>query len=533
MNIVKQLHAIKQFFWGKGTAVFVALAMLSFMLVPWISFRYRPYFAYYNGSDEQLYLSYQGGLALLDSRTRWLSSRLVVAWHEAGLSGAALNLTMDLISPIVMLGLMAFLLKRIWQIGNPWTGAWLIIFGSCLFNQANPLLEGMMPDFRYSQTYWISAFEGFATYIRSPEPQLSLLVALLVWTLFWRTKWWILLLLPAPLLYDSVLMPYGYLVSVYLARHWLPLWRSPSREILLNLSVLTLLSVSIGIVDSWGFFNALADLPTHYRQTHLPALSLSLLFAILVISVMLYRHYRLHTEWTAWDSSGLAIAFLQLFITNHTVISGVSIFPQALQSVGGTFGAAFLLFYLLQLIPGRNNVLRGLSAALVGIWILWSINNSQGLQLANNRYRLQLFHDISEQNLKAFRANPLGYVDGTQHFKGYIALAYPKQLMPLMAHSYNFPFFMSSCEPLAGFHKQALQFISSHLDDPQLAPHLSNVKTEQAAILEAIDNIDSYRDRCPSGLPESISFQIFPVQDDTMVLIKLIPPRITRQGVDF
>lgn len=534
MSIVRLLHSIGLSFFEKITAIFMALAMLSFMIIPWVSFRYRPYFAYYNGSDEQLYLTYQGGLALLNDRARWLSSRLVVWWHEAGLSGATLNLALDIVSPLLMLTLMAFLLKRIWQLKNPWTGAWLIIFGGCLFNQANPLLEGLLPDFRYGKTLWISAYEGFATYIRSPEPQISLLVALSAWALFWRTKWWILLLLPAPLLYDNVLMPYGFLTSVYLARRWQPASGSSiGKEILLNIGVCVLLSVSIGFVDSWGFFKALANLPTHYRHTHSFSLSLSLLFAGLVVGVMLYRYYRLHISWTSWDSSALAVAFLQLFLTNHTLISGVSIFPQGLQSVGGTFGSAFLLFYLLQLIPNRYNHLRGYSEIVLGIWILWSINNSQGLQLADNRYRLQLYHDINTQDLNDFRANPLEYIGGTQFFKGYIALAYPKQLMPLMAHSYNFPFFMGACEPLADLHRQAIQFVKDHRDDPRLSPHRNALEAEQVNIQEALNNVKTYRNLCPEGLPQSVKFRIYPVQDDTMVLIRLLPPRLMRQGVDF
>lgn len=520
-------HILTRFF----TPVFVTLAMFSLMLVPWISFYYRPYFAYYNGSDEQLYLTYQGGLALTDYRGRWLSSHLVLWAHEIGLSGAALNLMMDISVPLFMLAMVAYALKRLGVLGNVWIGAWFVVFGSSLFNQSNPLLQGLLPDFRYDETFWVSAFEGFAPYIRTPEPQLSLMLVLIAWIAFLRIGWLVLLLLPVPFLYDNVLMPYGYLLAFYLARRWLLKTYSIKTEMILNVATVAVLALGIALVDSLGLFNAYAELPFHYRHTHSPVLSLSLLIAALVVIIMWYRSSYQRVSWSTRDSSALAVCFMQLFLSNHTVISGVSIFPQALQSVGGTFGSAFLMLYLVQLLPwpkGKRAI-----EFFLGVWVLWSINNSQGLQLANNRYRFEIYHDISAQDLERFRSNPLGYVGGTQLFKGYIALAYPKQLMPPMAHLYNFSFLMGACEPLARLHESALRFVHENLNDPLLAHHRAGLDAEAAAINKALNNVNAYRDRCPEGVPASVDFTIYPNNNDTMVLLQLIPPRVTRQGIDF
>ncbi|ODT82047.1 MAG: hypothetical protein ABS76_09435 [Pelagibacterium sp. SCN 64-44] len=513
-------------------ALLLLLAMLSFALVPLMVALFRPYFVYYNGSDEQIYLTFQGALALLQDRSRGLSSKLVLLGHELGLSGAVINLVMDLISPWAIFAMVAYLLRKGMDERSPLVAAWWVVFGSVLFNQANPFLEGLLPDFRYQDTFWISAFEGFAPFIRSPEPQLSILIALAAACLYLRTNIWLLLFLPMPFLYDNVVVPYGYLVSVALAVRYLRA-DTARKAVVLNLALCVALALALLILDRLGAFASMAALPTHYRQTHLPGLSLSLIVALASLLHMAWRRRGVKTPLGAFDQAVVAVAGLQLFITNHSAISGISIFPQALQSVGGTFGAAFLLFWNLKtaFYKIRNAEINLL--LIFGVFIIYAINCSQGFSLLSRSYRFNIYHDISKEDLEKFRDNPLGYVGGTQFFKGYVGMAYPKQLIPPLAHYYYFPFYMSKCAPLAKINADAIEFIDAHRDDPALESRAAEIAGEVDAVNASLAAIDSYTDACPAGVPGKIDFDIYETHDDTMLLLKLLPPAILRQGVDF
>jgi hypothetical protein len=522
---------------AKRMNVFIVLlvfsAMASFMVIPWMSFVYRPYFAYYNGSDEQIYLTYQGALALLDDRSRGLSARLVLLFHELGWSGAALNLLMDVSAPLAIFGMVAFVLKILLSERDYLKAAWFVVFGSVLFNQSNPMLRSLLPDFRSSQTFWISAFEGFSPFIRSPEPQLSICMALLAVSAFARWRNAVLLLLPMPLLYDNVIMSYSYLVGVFLAKKYLSCRPAIFPEILVNAAVVMAMSAAVGAIDQFGAFSALADMQTHYRHTHVPAISIGLVIAAGVVCLQILRLRDASRPFTPWDSASVSVAFLQLFLTNHTVISGVSIFPQALQSVGGTFGSAFLAFAVLRIVRENNAAVEKVSFFILSFLIIFCINYSQGLKPASRYYRIQLFHDISSENLQEFRSNSLGYVGGSQLFKGYIGLAYAKQLIPPLAHFYNFPFFMSACKDMADINLTAADYVQKNISSVQRGGDRASVEQEIKAVRVSAGKVTSYRDRCPAKIPRDVVFKIYPVQNDTMLLIRLWPPSVAQQGIDF
>ncbi len=507
--------------------------MLSFMIIPVMAYAYRSYFSYYNGSDEQLYLTYQGGLSLLDSRTRWLSSHLVVFCNKIGLSGAQLNLFMDIFSPLALFAMTLLLLRKNFLISNYYFAAFLIVFGGVLFNQANPLLEGLLPDFRYSQTVWVSAFEGFATYIRSPEPQLSLLLALLVWMVFERTRIMVLPIIFAPVLYDNVALPYGYLLAVFIFHNFALRKKTFKLDCAVNIFVFIALSLGILLLDQMGFFAAYSNLPHHYRHTHSVTLSIPLIFGFITIAFMGCNSFFLAKSWTSWDRFVLSVVFLQLFITNHTLISGVSLFPQGLQSVAGTIGASIISVYFFNKIPLRLLWFKYLLSIVVGVMVVWSINNSQGLQLAAMRYRIQLFQDISADALYEYRKNPYSYIGPTQTFKGYIALAFPMQVWPMLAHQYYFPAFLNACEPIAELNAKAAVFLNNNKLDPRISPYIEDVNNSLEQIDIALTEVKRYRNICPNNVPADVKFRIFEEKDNTSIFIYFMPFRIARQGIDF
>jgi len=518
-------------------ALLVLLAMLSFGLKPLMAFVYRPYFSYVNGSDEQLYLTYQGALSLLGYRTRLLSSYLVKLLHDVGLSGAVINLVFDVVTPLLLLAVVAVAIKRLWGETHAVAYSWLMVFGQVLFNQSNPLLEGLLPDFRYQDTFWVSAFEGFAPYIRTPEPQLSylLMAAMLLVYLFVHRRLYVFFL-PIPLLYDSVLLGYCYLLGVacLIGVNGVTLKLAPGWRLTLLACGLAAIGLSFGIwaADQMGLFKSLATMATHYRHTHMPALSANLLFSLAAWT--LAQAVGRAGRPAKLEAAALATLCLQLFISNHQIISGVSIFPQGIQSTWGTMGSAFLLYYLVRSLV-RFRRFSGWSVFYAASFLsLFSINNSQGMRFWDGTYRLDIGHDISEADLADLRANPFNHISATQFLKAYIGLAYPRQLLPLFSHQYFFPWFMGVCEPQLALHREAIAFLRANLDDENLTPYRTQLEDEIVAVEAAIAaQPDSISQDCPFETPTEPTFHIVPTPDDLMVLLKANPPGILRQGIDF
>jgi len=517
--------------------IFVVLAMLSFLIKPAMAYYYRPYFSYMNGSDEHLYLTYQGAISMLDGRARYVSSYVVKALHEIGLSGSVINLIFDMATPLLMLVVVALTVRRLWGEVHALIAGWIIVFCPVLFNQSNPLLEGLLPDYRKEHTFWVSAWEGFAPYIRTPEPQFSylfIIIALLIYLLLHRRIY--VLFLPIPLLYDSVLLGYVFVLGVVclLAINGATLKiRQDSRVVVAACVMVTIaLAFSFRLADELGLFNSWAALPTHYRHTHSPALSINLLFC--VACWLLVQALGRTSRPQSLDAAALIAIFLQIFIVNQQVISGVSIFPQGLQSTSGTAASAFTLYYLVSSLFDGSRFAALSIFYLISILAIVSINNAQGLQLENNRYRIDVGHNINAGDLAELRSHPFGYIGATQFLKAYIGLAYPKQLLPLFSHQYFFPFFMGICQPQIDLHKKGIAFLQANLDNENLAPYRKQILDEVAAAENAIAlQPEELPKTCPFEVPEEPAFRIVPTPDDVMFYIQFEPPAILQQGIDF
>lgn len=515
------------------TMVFIFLGVLSFMIVPLIAYLYRPFFSYVNGSDEQLYLSYQSVIGLVEYRGRVFSGKVVEYFHDIGVSGAVVNLIFDIVTPVALIILLAYVLKRLFGDLAALKYAWIVVFGSVLFNQSNPLLVGLISDFRYQETFWLSAFEGFSPFIRTPEPQLSLLLVAMFAAIFVRKNFFLFLLIPVPFLYDSVLLAYGFLVAIYFCCCLNPFVMKKSVEVLLiNGVVITLLAIAIKVADIFGFFSIYSHLPTHYRHTHMPTMTIGLVFSIL--SFLVVYCFRKGREFSVLDYSAVSMIGLQIFLSNQNVISGISLFPQGLQSVGGTFGPAFMLFYFLKSISERFSIMEKILFGAFSIAIIYCINSSQGLDVENNRYRLGLSHNIEQEELEDIKQNPFNYVGATQFFKAYIGLAYPKQLTPPMAHQYFFPYYFNGCEKLVEVNQKAIVFIKQHLADEGFVPYKSFILDEISAFESSVDKFVAKPGGCDKyEIPNSPDFKVFPTGNDTLVYIRLYPLKVQRQGIDF
>lgn len=195
--------------WQIGLATGILLACL---LPAWAAWWQNDLFVFVNGWDEETYLSWQG---VLGARNQIGYFPLhVYGWlHTLGLSGALQNLLSDTLFPLASVALVSATLCRFGiESTRAFTYAVLILFSSTLFNYTNPIIKALLGD--YNATAWIMAgWELYPSIMRTPNPQVSyFLLALTVYAWArWRRDW--LLLLPLPLLYYFVAVPYCFLLG--------------------------------------------------------------------------------------------------------------------------------------------------------------------------------------------------------------------------------------------------------------------------------------------------------------------------------
>ncbi len=172
---------------------------------------------YINGIDESSYLSYPfSSYAISAFSGGRVSSFLVLALHQLGLSGGYCNVLFDTFSTItILLGLVRLLGLLGYDRDDARRGALLIFLLPLVFGSFNPVfyalselsLSGLLSG-------WIvTPFNPELPFARSPEPQLSFLLIVIWLNIFVRTR----LLIPAafvlaPLLYSFVRVPFLFAV---------------------------------------------------------------------------------------------------------------------------------------------------------------------------------------------------------------------------------------------------------------------------------------------------------------------------------
>ncbi|TRU35963.1 MAG: hypothetical protein EWV78_10060 [Microcystis aeruginosa Ma_MB_F_20061100_S20D] len=189
------------------TRIVAFLVVLGCLLPGWLAYYQSESFVFVNAWDEETYLSMQGALGA-SVLPGYYISYLNYILNVVGVSGAVQNLIFDtLLLPGAIL-FIALALKR-FNVGRykEFELAVVICLSSVLFNYANPLTGMVLGPYNGSALF-MAGWEYYPSILRTPNPQFTFfLVALTVYVFSRCRKWW-LLLLPLPLMYYYVAVPY-------------------------------------------------------------------------------------------------------------------------------------------------------------------------------------------------------------------------------------------------------------------------------------------------------------------------------------
>lgn len=189
------------------TRIVALLVVFSCLLPGWLAYYQSDSFVFVNAWDEETYLSMQGALGA-SALPGYYISYVNYILNVLGMSGAIQNLIFDTLLFPGSIYLIALSLKRFGVgVGKELELAVVICLSSVLFNYANPATGIILGSYN-STALLMAGWEYYPSILRTPNPQFSFfLVALAVYIFSKHRKWW-LLLLPLPLLYYYVAVPY-------------------------------------------------------------------------------------------------------------------------------------------------------------------------------------------------------------------------------------------------------------------------------------------------------------------------------------
>jgi len=273
-------------------AATAAIVLLSYLLPEWWSFIRSEVFVFTNGWDEETYLSWQG-IQGAQNDPGYFVLHIYGLLHEVGLSGSMQNLLSDTVFPLltVLLVMQSFRLLGV-ETMRGFAYAVLVLFSSTLFNYANPVIKILLGEYD-GTAFLMAGWERYPSLLRTPNPQLSyFLLALAVYAwLRWRRFW--LLLLPLPVLYYFVAVPYAFLITmgVVLAgvSHKLGL---PEQQAVAVSAVVVYLLMALGAVSLFmlaGYYdqgNWVLNNAWVFAKTRMPQLPLALLFLLPVVWIL-------------------------------------------------------------------------------------------------------------------------------------------------------------------------------------------------------------------------------------------------------
>lgn len=196
---------------------------IGYLLPQWLALFQSTAYAYVNAWDEETYLSWQGVLGGFNQPGYFV---LGLNWvlHKMHISGAMQNLFFDSTLPplTVYLSCRSFELCGVRRsLAFPY--AVVICFSSTIFNYADPLIVRMLGNYNVTALF-MAGHELYPSILRTPNPQISyaLIATAVYFFLRFRKNW--ILLVPIPVLYYFVAVPYVFLLLCAFFRHFLGTW---------------------------------------------------------------------------------------------------------------------------------------------------------------------------------------------------------------------------------------------------------------------------------------------------------------------
>ncbi|MCO6430993.1 MAG: hypothetical protein J5J00_09040 [Deltaproteobacteria bacterium] len=313
------------------------------------------YLFYVNGWDEASYLQYDYARHVLElSSSGRASQSLVVLAHELGLSGGWINFVLDLAVTIFLLISLPALLHRFFMAKRDARVTAISLLGlPLLISNLNPIVEALSTANLNSNTLsWLTVpVINDPFWLRSPEPQISIIFASLFLYLSSLLEIWWLRLVPLPLLYPFIAIPLTFVyAALLLNRCFKKIFPGP---MLACLAAAFLVSLVLKVY--YAFF-AGEFLKGYLIPTYLPLISFGGLLALGVY----WRHSR---EPFFFKSVAL---FSIWFAVNFQMVSGFTIQPNNFEQYWSA--GMFSLLLLLSVNQKARAVLGLISISLLAGW---------------------------------------------------------------------------------------------------------------------------------------------------------------------
>lgn len=451
---------------GLATAV-----LLAYLIPEIMALVHSPVFVFVNGWDEETYLTWQGAIG---SRNE---VGYLILWpyslmHGLGMSGAMQNFWSDMILPLASVGLVTSALYRFGMSpAKAYAFAVLILFSSTLFNHANPVVSYLLGDLD-GQALFMSGWELYPSILRTPNPQASyFLIALAVYSWArWRRDW--ILLLPLPLLYYFVAVPYA--AALALAAGW-RIWTSRNPEagpaaLLMGALLLWLLMGLTATLLFWGVGYYAPDHWVHQdpwvyaatRQVQIPI--------VLLFFVLFYLGFR-HLGWlqarrktTMWL---IALALIAMATVNLHIVTGFMLSQKNYYDYG--LSVVFGLMTVTGIHILRDKVA---NAVLAGVLVMVVVPT-----LASHLHfygrAVSIAHRAAPYT-KSVHDDPMHALILDREVSSRMAYAYAKLPAPPFSYQYYFSFIERQCGRYPGLLSAAVDEVKRKLPDSDPARVMLN-----------------------------------------------------------
>ena len=422
---------------------FAVIVLLAYLLPEWAAYLRSEIFVFVNGWDEETYLSWQG---VLGSRNElgYFVLHLYGLLHEQGMSGAMQNLLSDTFFPLLTVGLVTGAFEILgFERGLAFSYAVLVLFSSTLFNYANPVIKYLLGSYD-GTSFLMAGWELYPSILRTPNPQTSyFLVALAVYAwLRWRRFW--ILLLPLPLLYYFVAVPYVFLLSMAVG---IPVMRRVP-----NLPEWTVVTVSASIVyvfmalGAFGLFlyvgyynpeNWVVHNAWIYARSRMPQLPLALLIGVAILLIV----WRMGLLDPAKNKGNVLqiLIFAALASVNLHIVTGFMLSQKNYYDYGLSILFGMMLVVMLEWFG--NQKLK--EAALIALLLIISIPT-----LLSHLYFYHRAVAIGAKMapyIDEARQDPLHALIPDLETSSRVAYSTPKLVGPPFSYQYYFPFIEKQC----------------------------------------------------------------------------------------
>ena len=455
---------------GDKSILFLVIALFASYLIPqWLSFFLSHDYIYVNGWDEEAYLSWQGVLGAKDTPGY---SVLYISWllHLMGVAGSVQNLLFDtFITPLTVFliyrAIRTYGRERDFALGL----AMVVLFGSVLFNYANPLIAWLYGSAR-DLTLVMPGWERYPSALRTPNPQFSYFLVALAFYLFRRYgKAWVLLI-PIPLCYYHVLVPYVLCLATA------GVWHLLNRKSKISMSplgsaLLAYLAVGTGLLLQ-ARFSHLLDPESVLRlnsytflEQRMPTIPLAGLAATAILFCFATRE-KTETNMARSIQPDLLFGLLlvMLFTSNIQLITGFMLshknyIDYGVNALAGVFIAVLLDYcdhHSLCSAQTLRRLLSGVLAALfvftVPMQVVWFMRAYPGL------------NQVDPCTLARARKDPLHTIIPDVNLASKFAYAHARALIPPFSYQYLYPYIERQCRFYPGLAGRAFSFVQKNID---------------------------------------------------------------------